>query len=180
MLFRSGFEKGALSIAATLTARRIVGANTRVRLSAAAREVAEWKTLADDPAKPGWSTPQPLEVTGTAPREYGAKIAVLIDAGCRSSCESLALLMRTLGARLIGETTGGSGGAPITFTMPKSNARVRVPARASFDLSGTPVEGTGVKPDDTVTRTRADVASRRDVALEHALDHVCAHGPGRC
>lgn len=174
---QGGFEDAAIFVASQLTDKPVVAGSTRVKLSAAAREQQKaWRDLPEDPAKPGWSAIQPLQAPGAAPRAYGAPIAVVIDAGCRSSCESLALLLRAVGARLYGERTGGSGGAPITIELPSSNAHVGIPARASFDTAGTPIEGVGVAPDEPVAPTRADLAAGRDAALERALAYVCPNG----
>ncbi|HEX4418317.1 MAG TPA: S41 family peptidase, partial [Kofleriaceae bacterium] len=165
-----GFEDAALAIASRFTDRPVIGGSTRVKLSAAARaQQPAWRELPEDPAKPGWSTVQPLQAPAGAPRAYPAPIAVVIDTGCRSSCESLALLLRAIGARLYGERTGGAGGAPITIELPSSKAHVGIPARASFDTAGTPIEGVGVAPDESVAPTRAELAAGRDVALERAL-----------
>jgi C-terminal processing protease CtpA/Prc len=172
-----GFEDAALTIASLLTDRPVVGGSTRVKLSPAARaQQPAWRALPEDPAKPGWSTVQPLQAPAGAPHAYPAPIAVVIDAGCRSSCESLALLLRASGARLYGERTGGAGGAPITIELPSSKAHVGIPARASFDTAGTPIEGVGVAPDEPVAPTRADLAAGRDVTLERALAYACASG----
>src|SRR5262249_7812534 len=168
-----GYDKGARIVAERLAARPVTGANVRVRLSSRARaERAEWKSLTEDPALPGWSLPQPVSVEGRAPRPYPARLAVLTDAGCRSSCESLVMLLRALGARGFGERTGGSSGAPLTLTLPKSGARVTVPAWAMFDLAGNPIEGRGVAPDEEATATRTDVVTRQDPVLQKALDWV--------
>jgi carboxyl-terminal processing protease len=176
-----GYEDGARAIVARLTAKPVVGGVTRVRLSARARAAQRvWRDLEADPARPGWSKPLPLGVDPLAPRDYPGKLAVVIDAGCRSSCESMALLLRAMGARLFGERTGGAGGAPVMVPLPRSGSRVAIPARAAFDPSGAPIEGRGVGPDEHVTPTRADLAAGRDVALERAIDHVCPRGPGRC
>jgi len=174
---QGGFEDAAIFVASQLTDKPVVGGATRVKLSAAAREQQKaWRDLPEDPAKPGWSAVQPLQAAGAAPRAYGAPIAVLIDAGCRSSCESLALLLRALGARLYGERTGGAGGAPITIELPSSKAHVGIPARASFDTAGTPIEGVGIGPDEPIAPTRTDLAAGRDVVLERALAYVCPNG----
>jgi C-terminal processing protease CtpA/Prc len=175
-----GYEDGARAVAAHFTAKHVVGANTRVRLSKQARETPAWKKLAEDPGKAGWSTLQPLQFDGVAAKEYPGKIAVVIDAGCRSSCETLALLLRAMGARLYGERTGGTSGAPITVTLPKSGAKVGIPARAAYDLDGQALEGRGVGPDELVPLTRADVLGRRDARLDRAVDHVCPAGAGKC
>lgn len=169
-----GFESNAQSIATRLVARPTVGGSMRVKLSDRARAAhAQWKTLAEDPQRPGWSVEQKLEVQGKAAKPYAGKIAVIIDEGCRSSCESLALLLKAAGARLIGQQTGGASGAPITITLPQSNATVTIPARAMFDLSGTPLEGRGVLPDDVVDFTLADITARRDPQLAAGLAYAC-------
>ena len=169
-----GFDAGARVVASRLLAQAVTGATTRVRLSKRARERKEWKDLAEDSAMPGWSVAQPVTAEGRAPKPYPARMAVLIDAGCRSSCESLAMLLRAGGARLFGERTGGSSGAPLSIVMPKSGARVTVPAWAMFDLAGNPIEGRGVLPDDEVAATRADVTARRDPVLDRAAAWVSA------
>ena len=167
-----GFELGALAIAAELSPTPVVGATARVRLSPQARERKVWSDLVEDPARPGWSVEQPLGSEGLAPRAYPGKIAVLVDAGCQSSCETLALILRAMGARLFGETTGGTGGAPITIVLPHSGARVAIPARAAFDLGGQPIEGRGVAPDELVMPSRDDIAAGRDAVLDRAVAHV--------
>jgi carboxyl-terminal processing protease len=175
-----GFEDNAKAVATKLLARSVTGGSTRVRLSQRARDAHKaWHDLAADPAKPGWSVAQPVQVDGKAPHEV-ARIAVVIDVGCRSSCETLALLMRGAGARLYGERTGGASGAPIKVTLPKSGATVDIPARAMFDAKGTPIEGNGVDPDEPVAETRADLIAHRDPALAAAIDHVCPKGKGAC
>jgi C-terminal processing protease CtpA/Prc len=58
----------------------------------------------------------------------------------------------------------------VTVVLPKSGARVAIPARASFDMAGAPIEGRGVSPDVPVAPTRADVIAHRDVSLETALN----------
>jgi carboxyl-terminal processing protease len=169
---KGGYELGALAIVSELSPAPVVGGSTRVRLSAHARERQVWRDLPEDPERPGWSVEQPLQSDGLAARAYPGAIAVLVDAGCQSSCETLALLLRTMGARLFGETTGGTGGAPIKIALPHSGARLAVPARAAFDRAGEPIEGRGVAPDEVVTPTRDDVAAARDVVLERGIAHV--------
>ena len=67
-------------------------------------------------------------------------------------------------------------GAPVMITLKRSGARVRIPARASYDLTGQPIEGNGVTPDEVINPTRADITARRDVALERAVAFVCPKG----
>lgn len=165
-----GHDKAARAVASRLISQPITGGAVRVRLSARARaEHPEWRSLADDPARPGWSLPQPVTALPAGKHLTATSITGLIDAGCRSSCEALALLLRAMGARLVGERTGGSSGAPFTFTLPRSGARVTVSAWAMFDREGRPIEGLGVAPDETFAPTIADISAGRDTALERAL-----------
>jgi carboxyl-terminal processing protease len=170
-----GHDRVARHLAGLLAREPLVAGWLRVRLSAAARAAhAEWRDLPEDPARPGWSGPVPLSAEAALPgqaRQLGP-VAVLVDAGCRSSCEALALLLRGGNARLFGERTGGSSGAPIPFTMPSSRARVTVPAWALYDRYGRDVEGNGIIPDEVVLEEMADVLAGRDRALEQALDFV--------
>jgi C-terminal processing protease CtpA/Prc len=176
-----GFEDNARALAAQLVAGDVTGGITRVRLSQRAREAHRaWRSLAEDPDHPGWSVAQPLTVHGAAARPYPAHLAVLIDAGCRSSCETLALLLHEAGGRLIGERTGGAGGAPISIVLPSSKATVTIPARAMYDPHGAPIEGHGVAPDDDVTDDRAAIAAGRDRAAEAAIAWACQGQPAPC
>ncbi len=176
-----GFEDSARALAAQLVAGDVTGGSTRVRLSQRARDAHRaWKSLAEDPDRRGWSVAQPLTVHGTAAAPYPANLAVVIDAGCRSSCETLALLLHEAGGRLIGERTGGASGAPVTVELPMSKATVTLPARAMYDPHGDPIEGRGVAPDDEVTDDRAAIAAGRDRALEAAIAWSCQRQPAPC
>lgn len=170
-----GYEHQARALAGHLAAHPVEGASVRVKLSSRTRAAHdEWKDLVEDPERPGWSTPHPVRSQPRAPRDYPGRIAVLVDAGCRSSCETLALLLRALGARLFGETTGGSSGAPVTFTLSWSKAKVSIPAWEMVDAKGEPVEGRGVVPDEVVTASVDDVARGRDAMDERAAAWLTA------
>lgn len=176
-----GFEDNARALAARLVAGEVTAGSTRVRLSRRAREAHRaWQALAEDPDRKGWSVAQPLTVHGLAASPYPADIAVVIDAGCRSSCETLALLLHEAGGRLIGERTGGASGAPVTVVLPRSRATVTIPARAMYDAHGAPIEGYGVAPDDEVADDRAAIASGRDRAFEAAVAWACRRQPAPC
>jgi C-terminal processing protease CtpA/Prc len=176
-----GFEDNARALAAQLVAGDVTAGSTRVRLSQRAREAHRaWRSLAEDPDRKGWSVAQPLTVHGAATAAYPADLAVVIDAGCRSSCETLALLLHEAGGRLIGERTGGASGAPVTVVLPRSKATVTIPARAMYDPHGAPIEGLGVAPDDEVRDERAAIAAGRDRALDAAIAWACQRQPAPC
>jgi C-terminal processing protease CtpA/Prc len=165
-----GHDKAARAIAARLTNRPVTGGEIRVRLSKWAREAhAQWNALAEDPQRPGWSVAEPVHAQPAASRIAVGKTVVLVDAGCRSSCEALALPMRAMDVPLVGERTGGSSGAPFTVTLPHSGARVTISGWAMSDAKGDPIEGRGIAPDETVLWTRADIIERRDPVLARAI-----------
>ena len=175
-----GYEENAAEVMARLWAHPVVGGEHRVKLSARAREAhAAWKDLAEDPSRPGWSVAQPLRADGKAPRDYPGKLAAIVDAGCRSSCEGLALLLRAAGAKLYGDRTGGASGAPIAIELPSSHAKVHIPARAMYDSRNNPIEGYDVDPDDHIAATRDDLIAHRDPVLAAAIANVCPRS-GQC
>jgi carboxyl-terminal processing protease len=162
-----GYDADAKVVAERLVEGEVRGGSVRVRLSPAARaQRDEWRTLPEDPERPGWSRPLPVAARGGA--RWPAAIAVLIDPGCRSACESLALILRAAGARLFGERSGGSSGAPIAVTLPRTAARVTIPAWSMVDGSGRPIEGQGIAPDEELRWARDDVATGRDPVAARA------------
>jgi carboxyl-terminal processing protease len=168
-----GWDAGARVASERLIEGEVVGGAVRIRLSPGARALrAEWRTLPEDPERPGWSRALPVAAHG--PSRWPAPIALLVDAGCRSSCESLALILRAAGARLFGERTGGSSGAPISIALPRTAARVTIPAWSMVDGAGHPIEGQGIAPDEEVRWTRADVQSGHDPVAARALAWILA------
>lgn len=124
-----------------------------------------WKKVAVGPD--GWAT---LDLTVDAlPARYAGKIAVLVDAGCVSTCEVVAAALRAdVGAVLVGETTGGSSGAPVDVML-ASHAEIAIPTWNLTSAEGKPIEGDGVVPDVAVDHTADALAAGRDLPLEAAL-----------
>jgi carboxyl-terminal processing protease len=175
-----GYDKAAKTVASFFAHQPVTGAVVQVRLSSRARSArGAWRALVEDPVHRGWSRPQPVMAEAGAPRPFPGRIVAAIDAGCRSSCEMLALLLRALGATLVGERTGGSTGAPITVALPTSGARVTVPAWALLTPEGHSVEGHGVAPDETVTLKDEDLIAGRDPVLSRAVTLVTPSGASR-
>lgn len=172
-----GYDNAARVVAGSFTARPVLGALRRMRLShrvLAARP--EWRGLPSDPRRPQWSAPQAFRTEALASADYPAPLVVLIDAGCNSSCESLALLFRALGARLWGESTAGSSGGPIHVELPHSGAELSVPVWSLEDPQGRPLEGRGVHPDELLEPGWHDLHSGTDRLLIEAQLWLRAHG----
>jgi C-terminal processing protease CtpA/Prc len=164
-----GYDTAAQAIVTALSDRPIGGASFRVRLSPLVRrERPAWRGLPEDPARRGWSLPQPI-TAAAGPRQFAGPIVAIMDAGCRSSCETLALLLHARGALLVGARTGGSTGAPLTVPLPRSGARVTVPVWAVHDGAGQSIEGVGVAPDAPIDVTATDLRERTDPMLARAL-----------
>ncbi|MCA8969105.1 MAG: hypothetical protein KDC95_04955 [Planctomycetes bacterium] len=102
---------------------------------------------------------------------FGGKLAVLIDARTFSTADNLACCLRDShpDVRFVGQQTGSGSGAPRTFELPSTKARVTFCTMRVYAPGGKPVEGYGVRPDVEVLRTRDEVLNDIDVGLDAAL-----------
>src|SRR5206468_12474898 len=87
----------------------------------------KWKDFVAGPD--GWTAPMPLTVAGLpAGQGFHGKIAVVVDAGCASTCEIVAAALRAdLHAVIVGEVTAGGSGAPVEVTLPASRGNLSIP-----------------------------------------------------
>lgn len=121
----------------------------------------------------GWAS-EDLTVDGLD-KPYTGKVAVLVDAGCVSTCEVVAAALRAdVHAVLVGETTGGSSGAPVSVTLPTSRGSIEIPTWDLTSAEGKPIEGDGVVPDVEVVATPDALAAGTDLPLKTALDRLRA------
>jgi carboxyl-terminal processing protease len=130
----------------------------------------QWKNLSRD--ADGFSPPQPITVPALD-HGFTGKVAVIVDAACASTCEVIAAALRAdLGAVIVGETTGGSSGAPISINLPQSHSIVAIPTWNLLSAEGKPIEDFGVAPDVVVEATPDALAQGSDLPLETAISKL--------
>ncbi|MFW5784661.1 MAG: S41 family peptidase [Chitinispirillaceae bacterium] len=103
---------------------------------------------------------------------YSGPVVLLTDRGCFSSTEMFVLYMRHIpSVTVIGDTTGGSSGNPISRQLPNGwyySISRWVEYTSDMEL----VEGNGIAPDKVITVTVEDVAARRDPILEKGVEMI--------
>jgi hypothetical protein len=111
--------------------------------------------------------PETIEPKGT---HFAGSVYVLANRHAFSSAEDFVLAMRAIPtATIVGDTTGGASGGPITRELPNgwsfqlSEWIEYTPEHAVFD-------GVGLAPDIVVKATAADYARSVDAALVRAID----------
>jgi len=130
----------------------------------------QWKDLVAE--TDGFSAAQPVTVQALAKR-YPGKVAVVVDAGCVSTCEVVVAALRAdLGAVLIGDTTAGSSGAPIEVPLGASKGAAQIPTWNLLSAEGKPIEDDGVAADLDAVATPDALAANHDVPLDTAIAKV--------
>lgn len=129
-----------------------------------------WKSLVA--TADGLSAPQPITVPALD-HGFTGKLAVIVDAACASTCEVVAAALRAdLHAFVLGETTGGSSGAPVTIQLPVSHASVSIPTWNLTSAEGQPIEDVGVVPDLALDPTPESLAKGQDLLLDTAIGKI--------
>ena len=127
----------------------------------ASKRQGEWK-------RTHWTRP---EIGRGSPR-FDGRLVCLIDEWTFSTADNLATCLRDEhpNVTFIGQPTGGGSGAPRSFTLPSTKARITFCTMQVYAPNGTFIEGNGVKPDIVVLRTREQVLEGTDVALQLAVE----------
>ena len=121
----------------------------------------------------------PCQPSGSSP--YTGPVVVLINGLTFSAGELCSEMLKQLPqVTAVGDTTGGGG---IGGTIPDTS-RLVLPSGKRFEINylelrrydGVPIEWNGVPPDVRVVNTAADIAARRDLQLEFAIELLV---PGR-
>jgi C-terminal processing protease CtpA/Prc len=168
---RGGIDKVGFRVLADLAeGNAVLG---RYRVLVAEQTLARrpmWKELTAD--ADGFSPPQELAVKALDHR-YRGRVAVIVDAGCVSTCEVVTAALRAnVGAKIVGDVTGGSSGAPVTVSLPTTRATVSIPTWNLVSVDGTVIEDDGVQPDLAVAATPDALAAGTDLPLQQAIDLV--------
>jgi len=94
------------------------------------------------------------------------KVAVLTNRGVYSAANEFVNEMRTCGAIIVGDHTGGGGGMPFSSELPNGWS-VRFSACPMYDANKRSIEN-GIDPDYNVQQTDEDFQNGKDTILEYA------------
>jgi carboxyl-terminal processing protease len=99
-------------------------------------------------------------------------LVVLVDAGSASASEIVAGAIQDAGAgKLIGEETFGKGSVQLP-NMLSDGSQLRVTIAHWFTPKNRAIDGVGLEPDISVSRTREDYAAKRDPQLDRAVEFL--------
>lgn len=100
---------------------------------------------------------------------YAGRVAVLVDGATGSAAEIFSAVLQEHGrATIVGRKTAGAVLASWFHGLP-GGGQLQLSHEDYYTPKGRRLEGDGVNPDITVTRTAADVRAARDPDLETAL-----------
>jgi carboxyl-terminal processing protease len=117
-----------------------------------------------------WATQMTYRVQPRG-QTYSGPLAVLTSANTASSAEMLTVALRDAGrATVIGQTTAGGSGNPISFGI--AGGRVRFSTGDFRRMDGSPIEGVGIVPDLPVSWTVDDLTKGIDPDLTAANEWI--------
>lgn len=113
---------------------------------------------------------QPIEIdAATMPYKWLKPVVVLTNCRAYSATNSFANAMRYApNATLVGATTGGGGGMPLSYELPNGWI-VRLSSVPMYDREKQSIEN-GVKPDVPVNLTTELAAQGKDDLIEKAIE----------
>jgi len=103
---------------------------------------------------------------------YLNQVILLTNRQVYSSAEDFVLAMQVIPAvTILGDTTGGGSGNPITRVLP-NGWTFRVPRWQQVDINKNYYEGKGIAPEIPVWISVSDLANNRDTILEKAIEEL--------
>lgn len=124
-----------------------------------------------------WNRPDELDITIYDWKPYKGKlydkpVAVLIGPDTYSAAEDFLVAFKSIQrGKLFGETTGGSTGQPIFFSLP-GGGMGRVCAKRDLMADGTEFVGKGIAPDFPVGYTLTGIRLKKDEVVQAALKYL--------
>lgn len=98
-------------------------------------------------------------------------VVLLVNRGCYSSANDFAFTMKSLpNVTLLGDTTGGGGGLPMSSELPNGWS-VRFSSAPSFDAQMNPVEF-GIAPHIRLDMKQEDIDNGKDTYIEAARELI--------
>ena len=115
------------------------------------------------------ANPRRSTEAGVAVEPFSGSLAILVDGLSASTSEMFAAGLQSLGrARLFGDRSAGQALPAMATRLPSGDVLMHVVADF-VAADGTRIEGVGVKPDELIPLTDADLLAGRDAPMEAAL-----------
>lgn len=99
---------------------------------------------------------------------YKNKMVTMTSAGCFSSCETIASVLKNeKRSMVIGSATHGGSGDPVIFPIKGTPYSINIPTCVNWQLPGVPYEGVGVQPNIVIEQ---NPKIQEDNILKSAID----------
>ncbi|GAC1309948.1 MAG: hypothetical protein NVSMB24_26310 [Mucilaginibacter sp.] len=116
-----------------------------------------------------WDNNEPGEIEPNRKLYYDKPVILLISAKTFSAAEDFTVSFDYMKrGKMIGQTTGGSTGQPISFDLPGGGSARICGKRATYP-DGKEFVGIGIKPDIEIPRTSKEILSGDDSVLKVAI-----------
>ena len=131
--------------------------------------VASYVQVRNGPAATDLDMPSPRIVQPHGAWQFTRPVVVIAGRAGFSATESFVAAMRTLpNVMVIGDTTGGASGNPVTFAL-NNGWQVTVPRWLEFGPDRVPIEGRGVAPNLPIPWLPSQYDSERDPLIDAAV-----------
>jgi hypothetical protein len=118
-----------------------------------------------------FSEPEEMHLNPDGSFHFTKPVIVLTNSKCYSAANEFILTMMALShVTIMGDTTGGGGGLPISSELP-NGWLYRFSSTVTLTPDGFNIEG-GIPPDIAVNLDKDDEANGKDTILEHAIETI--------